>query len=105
MKKLLIIITCITSVCMTGCSITEWRLVHRIDVQQGNVVTQEMVALLRLGMDKKKVRYVMGTPIIRDTFHANRWDYLYTFREGGAGSTERRVVTVVFNETGRLTAL
>ena len=75
--------------------------VHKIDIQQGNVVTQEMVAQLRLGMNKKKVRFVMGTPIIADTFHSSRWDYIYTFHEGG-GSTERRLVTVVFNEDGKL---
>lgn len=75
--------------------------VHKIDIQQGNVVTQEMVAQLRLGMNKKKVRFVMGTPIIQDTFHAARWDYIYTYHEGG-GDTERRLITVVFNEDGKL---
>jgi outer membrane protein assembly factor BamE (lipoprotein component of BamABCDE complex) len=78
--------------------------VHKIDVQQGNVVTQDMVAQLRLGMNKKKVRFVMGTPIIQDTFHSSRWDYIYTFHEGGGG-TERRLITAVFNEDGKLIAL
>ena len=86
---------------LSSCSRVRVPFVHRIDIQQGNVVTQEMVAQLRLGMDKKKVRYVMGTPIVQDTFHARRWDYIYTFLEGG-GDIERRVVTVVFNEDGRL---
>ena len=75
--------------------------VHKIDVQQGNVVTQEMVAQLRLGMNKKKVRFVMGSPIIQDTFHSERWDYVYTFHEGG-GSTDRRLVTVIFNADDQL---
>ena len=69
--------------------------VHRIDIQQGNVVTQEMIAQLRYGMDKKKVRYIMGTPIIQDTFHSKRWDYLYTEQEGG-DPLERRRVTLFF---------
>ena len=69
--------------------------VHRIDIQQGNVVTQEMIAQLELGMDKKKVLYVMGTPVIRDTFNAHRWDYLYTFEPEGDG-VERRQVTLIF---------
>jgi len=76
--------------------------VHKIDIQQGNVVTQQMVAQLRLGMDKRKVRFVMGTPIIRDTFHANRWDYIYTFHKGGSSADERRLITAVFNEDGNL---
>lgn len=79
--------------------------VHKIDIQQGNVVTQQMVAQLKLGMDKKKVRFVMGTPIIQDTFHSNRWDYVYTFHEGGGSDDERRLITVVFNEAGNLTNL
>ena len=69
--------------------------VHRIDIQQGNVVTQEMIAQLRYGMDKKKVRYIMGTPIIQDTFHSRRWDYLYTEQLGG-DPLERRRVTLYF---------
>jgi outer membrane protein assembly factor BamE len=71
--------------------------VHRIDVQQGNVITQEMVAQLQPGMDKKKVNFIMGSPVIRDTFHADRWDYLYTFTPGG-GRTERRRVTLFFED-------
>ena len=79
--------------------------VHKIDIQQGNVVTQQQIAQLRLGMDKKKVRFVMGTPIIQDTFHSNRWDYLYTFHKGGESVDERRLITAIFNEDGNLTNL
>lgn len=70
--------------------------IYKIDVQQGNVVTQEMLAQLQRGMDKKKVNFVMGTPIIQDTFNADRWDYIYTFKEGGSSTVERRRVTLVF---------
>jgi outer membrane protein assembly factor BamE len=92
-----------------GCSRTEIPslptlevpFVHKIDIQQGNVVTQDMVAQLRAGMNKKKVRFVMGTPIVQDTFHANRWDYIYTYHTGGGG-TERRLVSVTFNDDGKL---
>ncbi len=70
-------------------------LSHRIDIQQGNVVTQEMVAQLAYGMDKKKVQFIMGTPVIQDTFNADRWDYLYT-RQRGRGRIERRLVTLRF---------
>lgn len=69
--------------------------IHKIDIQQGNVVTQDMVAQLERGMDPKKVQFVMGTPVIRDTFHDDRWDYLYTFKAGG-GHTEKRRITLVF---------
>lgn len=65
--------------------------VHRIDVQQGNVITQEMLAQLQPGMDKAKVRFIMGTPLIVDSFHTNRWDYVYSFQEGGGTRVQRRV--------------
>jgi outer membrane protein assembly factor BamE len=74
--------------------------VHKIDIQQGNQITQEMVAQLHPGMEKHKVRFVMGTPIIADTFHNERWDYVYTFHKGG-GDTEMRRVTIFF-EDGKL---
>jgi outer membrane protein assembly factor BamE len=67
----------------------------RIDVQQGNVITQEMVAQLRPGMDKKKVNFIMGSPAIMDTFHGDRWDYVYTF-QSGRGRPEKRRVTLYF---------
>lgn len=74
---------------------TDLPFIHKIDVQQGNVVTQDMLAKLQRGMDKKKVTFVMGTPIIRDTFNADRWDYVYSYKPGG-GRAEGRRVTLVF---------
>ncbi|MGH8509214.1 MAG: outer membrane protein assembly factor BamE [Gammaproteobacteria bacterium] len=66
-------------------------LVYRIDVQQGNVVTQEMLAQLEAGMDRSKVRYIMGTPLLADVFHQDRWDYVYTQQDGGGTPAQRRV--------------
>lgn len=66
--------------------------VYRIDIQQGNVVEEDMVARLRPGMDKNQVQYIMGTPVVDDPFHVNRWDYIYTYSEGGARRTQRHVV-------------
>lgn len=69
--------------------------IHKIDIQQGNILTQEMLSQLRPGMDKKKILFIMGSPIIEDTFNANRWDYVYTYMPGG-GQVERRSITLVF---------
>lgn len=84
-----------------GCSyvpeLDDIPLTYRIDIQQGNVVTQDMLAQLEPGMDKKQVRFIMGTPVIQDTFHAQRWDYLYTFQEGRS-RPERRLITLVFED-------
>ena len=50
---------------------------YRIEIQQGNFVSQEMVSQLKLGMSKDQVRFVLGTPLITDSFHADRWDYVF----------------------------
>ena len=71
--------------------------VHKIEVQQGNVITQDMVSQLQRGMDKKKVQFIMGNPIIKDTFNSDRWDYLYTFHIG-EGQVQKRLVTLFFKE-------
>jgi len=60
-------------------------------VQQGNLVTQEMVAQLEPGMDKAKVKYLMGTPLIVDVFHQDRWDYVFTMQRRGGDRDQRRV--------------
>ena len=56
--------------------------VYRINVEQGNVLTEEMVEQLRPGLNRRQVRYIMGTPLIEDSFHENRWDYRYMLRNG-----------------------
>lgn len=69
--------------------------VYKIDIQQGNVVTQDMLARLKPGMTKSQVRFALGTPLVTDAFHPNRWDYVYRFQKAGK-LTEQRHVTVVF---------
>lgn len=73
-------------------------LVYHIDVQQGNVVTQEMIAQLEKGMDKKRVQLIMGTPLIIDVFHPNRWDYYYSMSENGAVPESRRISLIFEGE-------
>lgn len=65
---------------------------YKLDVQQGNVVTSKMLLQLRPGMTKSQVRFIMGTPLIQDSFHGNRWDYVYQMREGGKIIEQRRVI-------------
>lgn len=70
---------------------------HKIDIQQGNFVKQEDVAKLKPGMSRSEVKAILGTPLLADPFHANRWDYLHRFRKGGTLIEERRV-TVIFED-------
>jgi outer membrane protein assembly factor BamE len=68
---------------------------YRIDIRQGNMVDAAMLARLQVGMDRERVRTLLGTPQLRDPFRTDRWDYLYAERKG-YDPREQRVVTVVF---------
>ena len=75
---------------------------YRIDVQQGNVLSQEMVSQLRPGLTRDQVRFILGTPVLMDMFHANRWDYFYSLQKGRSGEIESRRFSVFFDADGRL---
>ena len=86
---------------LAGCSFPG---VYKIDIQQGNVVTQDMIDQLRPGMTRRQVRFIMGNPLITDTFHANRWDYLYSIQPGG-GQRQQERVSLVFDGNDQLVGL
>ena len=65
---------------------------YRIDIVQGNAITSEMVAKVRPGLTRTQVRDVLGSPMLADPFHANRWDYVFTFRRPGSEVQRRSVV-------------
>ncbi|MBA4177153.1 MAG: outer membrane protein assembly factor BamE [Leptothrix sp. (in: Bacteria)] len=65
---------------------------YRIDIVQGNAITQEQVALVKPGLTRQQVREALGTPFIADPFHADRWDYIFTLRRPGAEAQRRSVV-------------
>ncbi|MGQ0442721.1 MAG: outer membrane protein assembly factor BamE domain-containing protein [Methylophilaceae bacterium] len=64
----------------------------KVEIQQGNIVTSKMLLQLRPGMTKSQVRFIMGTPLIVDSFHTNRWDYFYQLRQSGKVVEQRRVI-------------
>jgi outer membrane protein assembly factor BamE len=70
---------------------------YKMDIQQGNVVTQDMVAKLKPGMTKSQVRFALGTPLVVDPFHNDRWDYVYVQQKRGRVTEERRIV-VLFSD-------
>jgi len=96
MRKLLILGVCAATQLTTGCSGEHIPFVYRVDIPQGNVVTQDMVDRLQPGMSKQQVTYAMGTPLIVDTFHPDKWIYLYSLRKGDE-ETEQRQIDVFFD--------
>jgi outer membrane protein assembly factor BamE len=65
---------------------------YRVEVVQGNVITREQLALVKPGMSRAQVRDVLGSPLLTDIFHADRWDYVFTIRRQGAEPQLRRIV-------------
>jgi outer membrane protein assembly factor BamE len=65
---------------------------YRVEVVQGNVITSEQIALAKPGQTRAQVRDVLGSPLLTDPFHADRWDYVFTIRRQGAAPQLRRVV-------------
>ena len=74
---------------------------YRMEIQQGNFVSQEMVSQLKPGMSKEQVRFILGTPLIADSFHANRWDYVFRRQMANSNVLEHRKIAVFF-EDGKL---
>ncbi|MET0981302.1 MAG: outer membrane protein assembly factor BamE [Telluria sp.] len=72
---------------------------YRPDIQQGNFVSQEMLAQLKVGQTRDQVRFLLGTPLLTDMFHADRWDYPFYLARGNGELTTSRV-TVYFNKEG-----
>ena len=78
---------------------------YKIDIQQGNVLTQEMVSQLKPGQTRDQVRFLLGTPLVVDIFHQQRWDYVYRYQNGRTGAVESRKFTVYFDREDRLASV
>jgi outer membrane protein assembly factor BamE len=78
---------------IAGCASLE---PHRIEIQQGNYVTQETVSQLKPGMTRDQVRFVLGTPLVTDIFHADRWEYIFVRQRADSREVERRRISVFF---------
>ena len=74
---------------------------YRPDIQQGNFVSEEMLAQLKEGMTRDQVRFILGTPLLADLFHADRWDYPFRLARGSGETTSSRVV-VYFDKEGKV---
>jgi outer membrane protein assembly factor BamE len=98
--SLLLLPSLLLAACSSTPDITSRLSPYRIDVRQGNYVTQDMVAKLKPGMSRDQVRFALGTPLVADMFHADRWDYVYRFQPGRGEAQLRRLV--VFFEDGKL---
>ena len=93
MRKILITTLALASLMLGahGCS------AYRIDIRQGNTLDTKVVDSLRVGMTKQQVVFLLGTPLVQDPFHPNRWDYVYTFKPGGSKKMKREHLSLYFD--------
>ena len=70
--------------------------VYRIDIQQGNLLDEDDINQVDLGMTRSQVQFLLGTPMVADSFHRDRWDYAYYFRRGRSPDAIQRWVVVYF---------
>lgn len=104
-----LIVNCLALLAVAGCareeqpngyrtsSLEKLPFVYKMTVQQGNILTEEMVDNLTLGMTKRQVSFLLGTPLLTDFFHSDRWDYAYTIRRGHQ-PMENRFLTLYFKD-------
>ncbi len=90
MRTILILISTLLFLSLTGCS------AYKIDIQQGNTIEEDKLSQLKQGMTKSQVQFLMGTAMLIDPFHPQRWEYVYSFRKGGEDTMKRKRVTLIF---------
>ncbi len=99
MRKALVIPAYLANLLLTGCgNVIDWGWIYRIDIDQGNIVTQQMVNQLEPGMNERQARFIMGTPLLIDRFHKNRWNYLLREKPGDGGPTTENQVFLYFKD-------
>jgi outer membrane protein assembly factor BamE len=79
--------------------------VYRVDINQGNLLDEEAIEQVEVGMSRSAVQFLLGTPMVRDTFHEDRWDYAYYFRQGRSREIRQAWVAVHFDENDRVIAI
>ncbi|NNC66297.1 MAG: outer membrane protein assembly factor BamE [Gammaproteobacteria bacterium] len=71
--------------------------IYRIDIQQGNLLEESAIEQAEVGMTKNQIVFLLGTPMVTDSFHEDRWDYTYYLRRGRSREVERRWLIVYFD--------
>jgi len=100
MTRFALLLLPLLTACASVSDLTSRLTPYRVDVRQGNFVTPDMAAQLKPGQTKDQVRFILGTPLLTDMFHADRWDYVYSFQPGHGVLQQRRLA--VFFANGKL---
>ena len=94
----------ITVLLLLGIFSSSGCILYEQDIEQGNVLTPEMIQQIKPGMTRKQVQLILGTPLVADVFHSKRWDYYYSLQPGGKDITKKLQLTILF-EGDRVTEI
>lgn len=94
-----VLLLLLASATLSGCGFVGFPGVYKIDVEQGNLVDQEMIEQLKPGMSRRQARFIMGSPLVEDTFNPDRWDYPYVIRNGQDIIREAQVTLIFEGDT------
>ena len=83
---------------LSACGSLEFPGVYKLTIQQGNIVSQEMIDRLKPGMTRSQVQFVLGNPVLADSFERDRWNYVYTIDIPGQAIIERELIIVFEND-------
>ena len=67
------------------------------DVEQGNILTKDMIDKVKVGQSEQQVRFLLGSPLVQDVFHQDRWDYVYTMKKGRSKKVDQKRLTIIFD--------
>jgi outer membrane protein assembly factor BamE len=84
------------AITVAACSYVPNLKPHRMEIQQGNFITQEMIGQLKPGMTRDQVRFALGTPLVTDVFHGDRWDYIFVRQRANSREVENRRISIFF---------
>lgn len=90
-KSILVVLLLATVLAMSGC-------VYRANISQGNIVEEEDLDQVEVGMTRNQIRFLLGTPMIDDPFHMNRWDYVYYLKIGRNDASAKRWISILFDD-------
>ncbi|RLA45009.1 MAG: hypothetical protein DRR06_08275 [Gammaproteobacteria bacterium] len=91
LSRLVIALLATQVILLTGCSYLKYPDVHKLTIRQGNIINQQLVDQLRPGLNRSQVRYILGTPLVADTFEQSRWDYYFSVKRPGREELRERI--------------
>lgn len=80
------------------CALSLAGCVYKVDILQGNHLDDEAIETVEVGMTRSQVRFILGTPMVKDPFHETRWDYVYYFKRGGNYDPIRKRLIIYFED-------